>query len=401
MIELLVFLRDNYPNAYRTLLHAAGYKVQDNNQVLKGDEVINIEQLSIDKQKNLSGRLLRMRAKAKETDILYVLNGSAQPIPDEDSKKFTQLFTPIVKQFEEDQSREAERKKQEREERLAQEKPERERREREELIRLNRALLIQSGWDDDFPVIKPVKPNYSLSFDDYSKLLALNNTALSTQDLEYYIETESAFNLLKNRIKNSISAIDDLHPQTIEILVRKGVVDFSQAITYFLDHSEYKWREIEWLVFSLLQLEQFENLTTILNKTKDDGWSHCLQMEFNTITPLISFLKGRVPNDKLIHHVYWEQREKILKWMIENETDFQKRKAIIEFFFEKSSGIFSMELFTYLFNHNYFFKCIWPYFGRCLNEFNDNDINNMMSLARKTQAWEIATGIIRKHLNQQ
>lgn len=393
MIELLFFLRDNYPNAYRTLLQAAGYKVQDNNQVLKGDEVINIEQLSIDKQKDLSGRLLRMRAKG--IDILQALNGSAQPIPEEDKEKFIQLFAPIVDIHEEGQRRETERKELERKER------------QEQARRESEAHLRQSVYREDLGdhavtrlltlglIPTNVKPNNSLSFKNYYKIVSKNKKELSTKDLEYYIKTESAFDLLKNKINQSINIINDLCPQTIEILVSKGVVDFNQAMTYFLNRSNYTWPEIKWLVPSLLQSEHFENLSTILNRTTDRGWSNCLQMDFNTISPFFSYLKGRVNNDEFINHIYWERREEILKWMIENEVDFSRKQAIIEFFFKKVYTV-SLDLFMYLFDHDFYFSCILSRFRRDYNDntFDNSQIQNMINRMTQTRAWQIALEII-------
>ena len=387
MIELLVFLRDNYPNAYRNFLQAAGYKVLDN-QILKGDEVINIENLSIDKQKDLSGRLLRMWAKG--TDILHRLQGNGAPVPEEASNEFNRLLNPIVNQWEFQRHRDILEKGFKEENLVIND-------DLAEWI-INNAASINDDTKEFICERLKMRIHNNLSFDKYNRLLELFNKDLTIQDLDYYIETETAFNLLVDRISKSTELIKEIDPDAVVFLLNKS----ESLLNHLLDsHKEFEWHEIEWLVPSLLQSEQFEMLARFLNRTQD-GWKQCLNMpNFNALIPFISYWKEHSRENSFINFTNGHRREEYLRWMIENETDFRRRQSIIEFFFEKASDSVSMELFTYLFNRNFFFKCILTRFDHCLNKFTDNDIADMMAHARKSQAWEKAQGIMRKHLVQQ
>ena len=97
MINLLDFLYKKHHNAYSLLLQSAGFRVLNDDQISKYNDVKSYKQLTVQEQNDLSDRLLRMKS-IRGKDVLQALCGS-QSIPPEDQETFNKLLAPIDNQM--------------------------------------------------------------------------------------------------------------------------------------------------------------------------------------------------------------------------------------------------------------------------------------------------------------
>lgn len=281
--DILIFLNKHCPDVLRLVLKECEFELLEGERLsVKGKEV-SFSELGDNTLKKIYDRLLRAKNKS-----------GFNPAPENNKREYDDLLNAVQNDYN--------KQKQEREVSII----------RSELyMSIQNASVISDSLAGNIiaridcinkemqnVISRKVKPDESLSYENYKKLNELFDKGLSLNGLEFYsAESEEALRLWQKQLTELSESggikICSLTPSAILFLHKQGYITSSDVVQYFLKKKEYvSWGTIRELVAILLaDTSQFQNLYQLIKRC-DDGLTSLLE-EFNVdrVSQFAVFLK--------------------------------------------------------------------------------------------------------------